>query len=103
MQMKSVKEKDPSKVELWNRCDFMDKLKADKRYRKGLHIARTLDQAYYYDSTNESVGREDDQQVITRYMAQKFGRDSKDKSTKDVEIPILVVKQLWLWKVNEST
>jgi hypothetical protein len=126
---KPVSDKDPSISEQWDRCNFMEKLEADEIYREvGLHVARTLDQSYYDENTDErtkksigkgtkkgnvdgsadqSMGNGEDQQVVTRYISNEIDReirDSKKGAKKDaIEIPILVVKQLWLWTVNKST
>jgi hypothetical protein len=94
----------------------MERLKKDEAYKNQLHVARTLGQSYYDDSTDENAGDENDEdekQLVTRYMeriqqdvwrkASKEGKDAKEGEKQGyTELPILVVKQLWLWTVDKS-
>jgi hypothetical protein len=100
----------------------MEKLTKDPTYKKQLHVARTLGQSYYDDSADKQTREEDkgdDKQLVTRYMERiqkeseresskegedsKAGKDSKEGEKEGyTELPILVVKQLWLWTVDKS-
>ena len=119
-QSKKEKELSVTKLkelqELQLRGEFMEKLKNDETYKGQLHVARTLGQSYYDDSTDEKAGEdndEDDKQLVTRYMeriqqevertASMEGKDAKEGDKQGyTELPILVVKQLWLWTVDKS-
>lgn len=64
----------------------------DKNGNMVLHLARSLDQYYYTSLTEHEVNSRDKDQVIYRFHAKK-------------SIPgrrIIMVKQLWLWKVDTS-
>lgn len=101
----------------------MERLKEDETYRDGLHVARTLFQSYYDENSNKKTNKSTkksteestdeimkskdkwkDGQVVTRYVWNEFYRESEGKADKEpIEIPTLVVKQLWLWTINKST
>ncbi|PMD12114.1 hypothetical protein NA56DRAFT_756854 [Hyaloscypha hepaticicola] len=115
---KTKSKKDYKDYELRTRCSFMQKLKTDPIYRGRLHVARTLVQSYFDEGNDEStdqrvksMDKPEDDQVITRYIKNEMEKNSKQraKDSKEggkegaTEIPILVVKQLWLWTVNKRT
>lgn len=111
--------------ELEERRNYMVKLTDDPIYKKQLHVARTLGQSYYDDSADKQTrdnDNGDDKQLVTRYMErmqrelegkdlkemkeskeEKYLKDSKEGETEGyTELPILVVKQLWLWTIDKS-
>jgi signal transduction histidine kinase len=56
-----------------------------------LHLERTLDEAYYPGLSRESLKERNKDQVVTRrYLSKDSG----------IDIPILTVAQLWLWRAD---
>jgi hypothetical protein len=85
-------------AELLRRFERMDKLETTYQILKkdkviDLHVPRTLDESYY--KALECTRDRDSDQVVYRYTenkAKKSGNQSK--------VHILMVNQLWLWKVE---
>lgn len=57
-----------------------------------IHIRRTLDQFHYYMTDNTDA--RDADQVISRYVKRKYPESP---------VPIMMVDQLWLWVVDQSS
>src|SRR5271156_904020 len=60
-----------------------------------LQIRRSLDQSYY--STIGDTTERDEEQVVDRYARTQLGEEDEAKR------PLLMVDQLWLWVLDEST
>jgi hypothetical protein len=63
-------------------------------YDSGVHLERTLDEAYFPGlDTRELAARNDDQRVSSNF---KYGL-----ATSHGNVPLLIVPQLWLWRVGD--
>ncbi|KAH7093422.1 hypothetical protein FB567DRAFT_174060 [Paraphoma chrysanthemicola] len=64
-----------------------------------IHVSRTLDQSYYY--MMENTRTRDHDQVVYRYTREQSLK--KLSQGKPSENRLLMVNQLWLWKIDEHT
>ncbi|KAI0528444.1 hypothetical protein GGR58DRAFT_495970 [Xylaria digitata] len=71
-----------------------------------LHVRRTLDQFYYFNLNDKDMDLRDKDQTISKYFRNNMMNNSLRGSTKtpqNLDFPILMVDQLWLWVLEDNT
>ena len=64
------------------------------------HLERTLDEAYYPGLTRKTLERRNHDQIVS-HCGEDFDRYSANEVvTANTNAPILMVPQLWLWKIG---
>ena len=116
--MESEKYLSREKNPVSNHFKKMQRLITEYSITSDIHVSRTLDQSYY--ETMESTTDRDYDQVVYRYTRDNkawatgqnsaFNLDHKDgvydklpQEEQKTNARILMVNQLWLWKIDEST
>jgi hypothetical protein len=64
---------------------------------KTIHLERTLDEASYPGLSTDLLSKRNDDQVVARESARASGTQEDNTHT---ETPILLVAQLWLWRLD---
>jgi len=73
-------------------------------YKSGdypIHLDRTLDEAYYPGLTKEALVKRNNDQVVSHSNEDFEGYSMKTDSHRNLDAPILMVSQLWLWRIGE--
>jgi hypothetical protein len=88
--------KKPPTDEEWDDLPMSTKLLIAFNWEKSpIHDRRTLDQAFYYTLPAKDIRERDQDQVLSKYMANED--DLKDDPY------ILMVDQLWMWILDTPT
>lgn len=66
-----------------------------------LHVSRTLDQFYHYSLRDTTLL--DKKQVVYRYIKDQKDEDSSPDKSDPPSPKFVMVDQLWLWVIDEST
>jgi len=66
-----------------------------------IYFERTLDEAYYPGLTREALDKRNQDQIVS-YSGDNFGLHMKEGGKGDANTPILMVSQLWFWKIGKS-